>query len=193
MKLKVLFLALAVAGAGASFALADDGHQQGGTTATTTTSEHHESTTTTTSDHHESTTTNTTTTGDCRRFELHGTFASVSASSFTVAVKKGNDAVSGVVGTTVTLAVTADTRVSWSGKGTLTGPNTGDTVKVNGKQCGGSAGALTALRVEARGPKTHGQDLRPLDAGARLLGAGHPRATLRFRRRIRLRRRLRRS
>jgi hypothetical protein len=40
----------------------------------------------------------------------------------------------------------------------LTGPNTGDSVKVNGKQCGGSGGALTALRVQAHGPKTHGQD-----------------------------------
>jgi hypothetical protein len=40
--------------------------------------------------------------------------------------------------------------VSWSGRGTLTGPNVNDTVKVNGKQCGA---ALTALKVDAATPK----------------------------------------
>ena len=50
----------------------------------------------------------------------------------------------------MTVAVTADTRVSWSGRGTLTGPNVGDSVKVNGKLCGT---ALTASKVQARGPK----------------------------------------
>ena len=64
MKLKALFLALAVAGAGASFALADD---SGGSTTTGTTA---------------STAASTTTSDGCRRFHLSGTLASVSASSF---------------------------------------------------------------------------------------------------------------
>ena len=137
MKLKALFLALAVAGAGASFALADD--STGGSTTTGTTS------------------TNSTTTGsDCRHFHLSGTLASVSASSFSVTVKKGSNAVKSSAGSAVTVAVTADTRVSWSGRGTLTGPNVGDSVKVNGKQCGT---ALTAAKVQARGPKKeHAED-----------------------------------
>ena len=132
MKLKALFLALAVAGAGASFALADD--STGGSTTTGTTA----------------TTTSTSTSDGCRRFHLSGTLASVSASSFSVTVKKGSDAVKAAAGTAVTVAVTADTRVSWSGRGSLTGPNVGDSVKVNGKQCGT---ALTAGKVQARGPK----------------------------------------
>ena len=134
MKLKALFLALAVAGAGASFALADDstgGSTTTGTTATTTTS-------------------STTTSDGCRRFHLSGTLASVSASSFSVTVKKGSSAVKSSAGSDVTVAVTGDTRVSWSGRGTLTGPNVGDSVKVNGKQCGST---LTATKVQARGPK----------------------------------------
>jgi hypothetical protein len=130
MKLKALFLALAVAGAGASFALADD--STGGSTTTGTT------------------TTSSTTTSDCRRFHLHGTLASVSASSFSVNVTKGSDAAKAAAGTAVTIGVDADTRVSWSGRGTLTGPNPGDSVKVNGKQCGST---LTATKVQARGPK----------------------------------------
>ena len=140
MKLKALFLAVAVAGAGASFALADDSN--GGSTTTGTMG------TTTTS--------STTTNGDCRHFHLRGTLASVSASSFSVTVKQGSDAVKSSAGAAVTVAVTADTRVSWSGRGTLTGPNGGDSVKVNGKQCGT---ALTAGRVQARGPKQeHAED-----------------------------------
>jgi hypothetical protein len=137
MKLKALFLALAVAGAGASFALADD--STGGSTTTGTTS------------------TNSTTTGsDCRHFHLSGTLASVSASSFSVTVKKGSNAVKSSAGSAVTVAVTADTRVSWSGRGTMTGPNVGDSVKVNGQQCGT---ALTAAKVQARGPKKeHAED-----------------------------------
>ena len=139
MKLKALFLALAVAGVGASFGLTDTGRSDTGTTGTTTTS----STTTTT------TTTTTTSSDGCKRFELKGTLASVAASAFSVDVTRGNKAAKGVAGTVVTLAVTADTRVSWSGRGTLTGPNVGDRVEVNGKQCGTT---LTASKVEARGP-----------------------------------------
>jgi hypothetical protein len=131
MKLKALFLALAVAGAGASFALADD---SGGSTTTGT----------------NATTASTTTNDGCRRFHLSGTLASVSAPSFSVTVKKGSSAVKSSAGSAVTVAVTADTRVSWSGRGTLTGPNVGDSVKVNGKLCGT---ALTASKVQARGPK----------------------------------------
>jgi hypothetical protein len=133
MKLKALFLALAVAGAGASFALADD--STGGSTTTGTTA---------------TTTSSTTTSDGCRRFHLSGTLTSVSASSFSVTVEKGSSAVKSSAGSAVTVAVTADTRVSWSGRGTLTGPNVGDSVKVNGKQCGST---LTATKVQARGPK----------------------------------------
>jgi hypothetical protein len=133
MKLKALFLALAVAGAGASFALADD--STGGSTTTGTTA---------------TTTASTTTSDGCRRFHLSGTLASVSASSFSVTVKKGSSAVKSSAGSDVTVAVGPDTRVSWSGRGILTGPNVGDSVKVNGKQCGST---LTASKVQARGPK----------------------------------------
>lgn len=134
MKLKALFLALAVAGVGASFGLTDTGRSDTGTTTTTVASP----------------TTTSSTNGDCRRFELHGTLASVSASSFSVNVTEGNDAAKSAVGTAVTIAVSADTRVSWSGSGTLTGPNMGDSVKVHGKQCGTT---LTASKVQARGPR----------------------------------------
>ncbi len=137
MKFKALFLALAVAGVAASFGLTDSGRSDTGvTTGTTTTTS---STTTTTT---------TTSSDGCRKFELKGTLASVTASSFTVTVTKGNKAVKDVAGTTVTVAVTAETRVSWSGRGTLTGPNVGDSVSVNGKQCGTT---LTASKVAARG------------------------------------------
>jgi hypothetical protein len=136
MKFKALLLALAVAGLGASFGLTATGRSDTGTTTT--------GDTTTTSE------TTTTTAGDgCRKFELKGTLASVAASSFTVNVTKGNKAAKGVAGTTVTVAVSADTKVSWSGRGTLTGPNVADTVSVNGKQCGTT---LTASKVQARGP-----------------------------------------
>jgi hypothetical protein len=136
MKFKALLLALALAGLGASFGLTATGRSDTGTTTT--------GDTTTTSE------TTTTTAGDgCRKFELKGTLASVAASSFTVNVTKGNKAAKGVAGTTVTVAVSADTKVSWSGRGTLTGPNVADTVSVNGKQCGTT---LTASKVEARGP-----------------------------------------
>ena len=134
MKFKALLLALAVAGVGASFGLTDTGRSDTGTgTGVTTTAP---ATATTSSD-------------GCKKFELKGTLASVAASSFSVNVTKGNKAAKSVVGTAVTVAVAAETRVSWSGRGTLTGPNTGDSVSVNGKQCGTT---LTASKVQARGP-----------------------------------------
>jgi hypothetical protein len=139
MKLKALLLALAVAGAGASYALADDGHHDGGTTSTSA----------------ESTTTNSTT-HDCKRFNLKGTLASSSGSSFLINVLKANDGASSLVGTTVTVAVTPDTRVSWSGRGTLNGPNVGDSAHVNGKQCGGDTAPMNAKKAEFRAPHTHG-------------------------------------
>jgi hypothetical protein len=156
MKLKALLLACAVAGAGASFALADDGHgkhhEHGatttGTTATTTTG-----TTTTT------TTTTTSTPANCARVELAGTLASVSAKSFTLTVKRVEDdndddtaATSSLVGQTVTIAVDANTRVRWQGTGTLTGPNVGDGARVDALSCGTPA-TLTAQRVKAEGPR----------------------------------------
>jgi hypothetical protein len=136
MKLKALLLALAVAGAGASFAFADD--NPGGSTTTT------------------GATTTTTTTGSdgCRRFELHGTLASVSASSFSVTVKRGNKALGAAAGSAVTVGFDANTRVSWSGRGALTGPNAGDSVHVNGKRCGD---ALTASKAQFRGPSKHAE------------------------------------
>lgn len=145
MKLKALFLALAVAGVGASFGLTDTGRSETGTTTGSTTTT---ASTTTTS------TTTTTSSDGCRKFELKGTLASVSASSFTVNVTKGNKATKALAGTAVTVAVTAETRVSWSGRGTLTGPNAGDTVSANGKACGTT---LTASKVEARGPAKEGK------------------------------------
>lgn len=141
MKLKALFLALAVAGAGASFALADDGHHKASGTTTT-------GTTTTT------TTTTTTSEGPkCPRFELKGTFGTAGTGSFTMTVTRANDEAQSLVGHTATVAVDAKTRVSWEGVGTLTGPNTGDLVVVHARQCGGSTGALTARSVKARAPK----------------------------------------
>ena len=150
MKLKALFLALAVAGAGASFALADD--SAGGSTTTGTTT----------------TTASSAAGSDCRHFHLSGTLATVSATSFTVTVTKGNDAAKALAGTAVVVAVGPDTRVSWSGRGTLTGPNVGDSVRVNGTQCGST---LTARKVQARGPRSeHGGSAadehgRPSEAG----------------------------
>jgi hypothetical protein len=138
MKFKALLLALTLAGLGASFGLTDTGRSDTGTGTSTT-----GDTTTTAA------TTTTTSSDGCKKFELKGTLASVSASSFTVNVTKGNKATKGVTGTTVTLAVAPETKVSWSGHGTLTGPNVADTVSVNGKQCGTT---LTASKVEARGP-----------------------------------------
>ena len=146
MKLKALFLALAVAGAGASFALADDGHHRAAdttSTATTTTS----STTTTTS------TTTTSETPRCPRFELKGTFGAVGTGSFTMVVTRANDDAKSLVGQTATVAVDAKTRVSWEGVGTLTGPNPGDVVVVHARQCGGATGTLTAQSVKARAAK----------------------------------------
>jgi hypothetical protein len=157
MKLKALLLAFAVAGLGASFGLTDTGRSDTGSTtgATTTTV----ATTTT------SATTTTTSNDGCSKFELQGTLASVSGSSFSVNVTKGNHEAKGITGTTATIAVTADTRVSWSGRGTLTGPNQGDTVRVNGKQCGTT---LTASKVDARGPKPaeSGGDAKKHDSGS---------------------------
>jgi hypothetical protein len=142
MKMKAFFLALAVAGAAASFGLTATGRSDVGTTtdATTTTV----ATTTT------APTTTTTSTDGCRRFELQGSLTAVAATSFSVKVTKGNKAVKDASGTTVPVAVGPDTRVTWQGRGTLTGPNVGDTAKVNGKQCGTT---LTASSVQARGPK----------------------------------------
>lgn len=144
MKFKALLLALTLAGLGASFGLTDTGRSDTGTGTSTT-----GDTTTTAA------TTTTTSSDGCKKFELKGTLASVSASSFTVNVTKGNKATKGVTGTTVTLAVAPETKVSWSGHGTLTGPNVADTVSVNGKQCGTT---LTASKVEARGPAAKKQD-----------------------------------
>jgi hypothetical protein len=152
MKLKALLLAFAVAGVGASFGLTDTGRSDNGTTTGATTTD-----ATTTS---ESTTT--TSNDGCKKFELKGTLASVSATSFTVTVTKGNKEAKSLAGTTATVAVTADTRVSWSGRGTLTGPNQGDSVSVNGKQCGTT---LTASKVEARGPK-QSKDAKPQDSSS---------------------------
>jgi hypothetical protein len=136
MKLKALLLAFAVLGVGASFGLTANGRSDSGTTTGATTTA--------------PATTTTTSSDGCKRFELKGTLASVSASSFTVAVTKGNKEAKALAGTTATVAVAADTKVSWSGRGILTGPNTGDSVSVNGKQCGTT---LTASKVDARGPK----------------------------------------
>jgi hypothetical protein len=136
MKLKAIFLALAVAGAGASYALADDGHTSGSTTSTAATGS------------------KTTTTQDCRRFHLRGTLVSVGASSFTINALK--DAAAGAAGSPVVIAFNADTRVVWSGRGLLSGPNPGDYSWVNGKQCGGDSGALTARSALFTTPKHHG-------------------------------------
>lgn len=136
MKLKALFLALAVAGAGASFALADDGHHKAAdstSTATTT-----------------GTTTTTQEAPKCPRVELKGTFGTAGAGSFTMTVTRTNDEAHALAGQTATVVVDAKTRVSWEGVGTLNGPNAGDLVVVHARQCGGSTGPLTAQSVKAR-------------------------------------------
>jgi hypothetical protein len=147
MKLKALLLACAVAGAGASFALADDGHGK----------QHHDSSTTssTSTGTNATTTTTTTTNSDCQRVELRGKLASVSATSFTIDVTKGNDAAQALVGHTATVGVVATTRVEWSGTGTLTGPNVGDEARVRACATGST---LTAKSVSSRGPRAAGHD-----------------------------------
>ena len=165
MKLKALLLACAVAGFTASFALADDGghdghhgkhHEHHGTTTTMTTST--------------TTATTTTTPAGCTRVELSGTFASVSASSFTFMVTKaetGDDednddndddnapASPNLVGQTLTIAVDANTEVSFKATGTLTGPNVGDSAKVEANMCGSPA-TFMALSVKAKGKMAAG-------------------------------------
>ena len=66
----------------------------------------------------------------------------------------------------MTIAVTPDTRVSWAGRGILSGPNAGDYAWVNGKQCGGDAGALTARNAlfQAPRPSTATHDGAPAGA-----------------------------
>src|SRR5882762_1501380 len=138
MKLKALLLACAVAGAGASFAFADDGghgkhgkHGKNASTATTTTMA-----------------TTTTTPSNCQRVNLRGTIATISATSLTLTVTRANDAGQAFVGKTATVGVDPNTRVQWSGTGTLTGPNVGDSAKVKASSCG-TAGTLIAKSVRA--------------------------------------------
>ena len=156
MKLKALFLALAVAGAGSSFALADDGHGGGGGHD----GDHHRSSTTTTTATTTTATTTTTPTG-CLRVELRGTLASVSATSFTLTVKQADEADQALVGQTATIAVDASTRVEWEGQGTLTGPNVGDQARVKAFSCPGSTAGtttLTAKSVRANGAEQEQHD-----------------------------------
>ncbi len=164
MRLKALLLALAVAGAGSSFALAEDGHgggHDGGHHKSTTTT----ATTTSSSSATTTTTTATTTQSNCRRIQLRGTLASVSPSSFTLTVQRAGDDGRSLVGQTVTIAVDANTRVEWEGQGTLIGPNVGDRARVKARSCpGASAGAptLTAWSVRAAGAEHGGHDaLKP--------------------------------
>jgi len=144
MKLKALFLALAVAGAGASFALADDGHPKAGDTTSTATTTTGTTTTTETGPGHDG--------PKCPRFELKGTFGTAGTGSFTITVTRANHEAHALVGQTVTVTVGAKTRVSWEGVGTLTGPNQGDDVVVHARQCGGSTGAIAADSVKSRAP-----------------------------------------
>jgi hypothetical protein len=146
MKLKAILLACVVAGFSASFALADGGHH----------GRHHE--------HHSATTT--TNASGCTQVELRGTFASVSASSFTLTVTKAeagdednnddnddddNNAPSpNLVGQTLTIAVDANTEVSFKTVGALTGPAVGDSAKVEANMCGTPA-TFTATSVKAQG------------------------------------------
>ena|SRR5690242_226661 len=147
MKLKALLLALAVAGAGASLAFAEGGPTTGTTSTTTGT---------TTTEHHGK--------GDCRRTVFRGTIAAVGASSFTVNVTKGEHGGSGVATSTMSVAVTPDTYVSWVGKGTMSGPNVGDSVRVWGKTCG-DPGTFTAVWVQASKPRPHGPKADGPDKG----------------------------
>ena len=166
MKMKALLLACAAAGAFASIALADGGHHgrhhKHGTTTTASTG------TTTTA----ATTTATTTTGattttatpaNCSRIGLRGTLATVSPTSFTLTITKvENDDEDGAatgpaVGSTVTIAVDANTRVQWDGVGTLIGPNVGDSARVKARSCGSPA-TFTAKWVKARSAHTAHDD-----------------------------------
>ena len=147
MKLKALLLACAVAGAGASFAFADDGHGRHGK---------HDKTSSTATTATTATTAATTTTSDCQRVNLRGTIATISATSLTLNVTRANDAGQAFVGKTATVGVDPNTRVQWSGTGTLTGPNVGDSAKVKASSCG-TAGTLTARSVRAEGPNAHGE------------------------------------
>ena len=151
MKLKALFLAFAVAGAGASFALADDGHHKAAdTTSTATTTTTGTTTTTPTETKPEG--------PKCPRFELKGTFGTVGTGSFTMTVTRANHEAQALVGQTATVTVGAKTRVSWEGLGTLTGPNQGDDVVVHARQCGGSTAAIAADSVKARAAKADTHD-----------------------------------
>jgi hypothetical protein len=138
MKRKALLLALAVAGLGASFGLTDTGRSDTGTSTGTTQAT--------------STTTTTTTTGDCGRFSLGGTITSVGSASLTVDPTQGRrlKATAGPL----TIAVTPDTLVFWTGRGTLAGPAVGDTVRAHGKQCGST---LTAWFVQIRPARSNVQ------------------------------------
>jgi hypothetical protein len=143
MKLKATLLACVVAGFSASFALADGGHD---------------------GRHHEHQSTATTNAAGCTQVELRGTFASVSASSFTLMVTKAkagdednnednddNNAPSpNLVGQTLTIAVDANTEVSFKTVGALTGPAVGDSAKVEANMCGTPA-TFTATSVKAQG------------------------------------------
>ena len=151
MKLKALLLAIAVAGFTASFALADDGGHGG----------HHKR-----SEHATTTMTTTAAANACAEVELRGTLGTVAPNSFTLTVAKqaneqdedDNDdddnannapAVPNLVGQTVTIAVGADTRVSFKAMGALRGPATGDTAKVKALACGTPI-TLTAKSVKAQ-------------------------------------------
>ena len=105
----------------------------------------------------------------CTEVELKGTLGTVAANSFTLTVAKQNGggddengddedddndnngaAVPNLVGQTVTIAVNADTKVSFKVTGALRGPATGDMAKVKAEACGtGAAMTLTADKVKA--------------------------------------------
>jgi hypothetical protein len=154
MKLKALLLALTVAGLAASFGLTDTGRSDTGTSTGTTTTV--ESTTTTT----------TTPTGDCKRFWLAGTLASVSTSSFTVDPVSARHSKTTATGP-VTVGLTPRTQVFWWGRGTLAGPSVGDLVRVHGKQCGDT---FTAAFVQAS-PSKHASE--PTAHGAKERSDAH--------------------
>jgi len=160
MKLKALLLACAVAGAGASFAFADDGghgkHGKDGKNASTATTTTMATTTTAATTTTTTTATTTTTPSNCQRVNLRGTIATISATSLTLTVTRANDAGQAFVGKTATVGVDPNTRVQWSGTGTLTGPNVGDSAKVKASSCG-TAGTLIAKSVRAQGPNAHGE------------------------------------
>ena len=64
-----------------------------------------------------------------------------------------NNAADALVGTTITVAVDANTRVEFKTTGTLIGPNVGDTAKVKAEMCGTPA-TFTADKVKAKGAKS---------------------------------------